>query len=758
MHEPKEQPLVDFPDFAGEKMHFAETLQIVASEREKAESDLGIVDGNDRFVQVIDDGSDDAIVQQFVLRMKLRALTQLRLSEKAPYFARLDFTPNKEQDIQLFSGMRAGERSSLYLGRWGVVKTPEYKSCVADWRSPVANLYYSGQIGTVSYDAPDGQVHGQLSLKRMFAVEDGQLLSMQDTGLLGQEKYLTDALAQVTTARLREVVTTIQAEQNVVIRHDPFTPLCVQGVAGSGKTTIALHRLAWILYRLQKTLAPHQLLVLAPNPIFLSYISRVLPDLGVDEVRQFTFAQLCARLLAQRMPRLTEHARLEARLSMTKAERDALDDILSKKGALKLSMALERFLSAFENAAFPPEDILFGGHTILTAAELKDLFLRQLRHFPLHTRVGEVRKVVSARLKKLVENIAGAVAHKVDEKLEALLHALPDGEDRRLRAQNLLKSREERLAELKTAQKDFFKTYDALWRSMDLLTVYGLFWQDMAVQDEAYAPVLAATLPLLQKKHAASEDLPTLLWIGERLYGLTRMDIRHVVIDEAQDVSPLQVKMLRRLFGHDAFTLVGDLWQGIYGDEGIRSWDDLCEGIFETRPEIATLSTSYRSTVEIVEFAQHVLSRHPLDGVSLGKPVLRHGEAPVLARAGNEKERIRIITEAVRVWQGEGFFSMAVIAKREQDAKKLHKELQAAVPEARLITQGDDTFGGGVLVMGASVVKGLEFDCVLIADADAAVYPDERFYAKLYYVLCTRPLHRLMQVSVGQESELSKAL
>ena len=174
------------PERANEKQHLADTLQIVRSERQKLENDLGIVDGNDRLIQVLDNGSTDAEVQQFVIRNKLRSLHQLRLSSRQPYFARLDFMP--DPDAPVLGHLKAGEKSSIYLGRWGVLETPSYQVRVADWRSPVANLYYSGQIGRVSYEAPDGRVEGELSLKRMFTISDGQLEDMQDTGLAGQEK------------------------------------------------------------------------------------------------------------------------------------------------------------------------------------------------------------------------------------------------------------------------------------------------------------------------------------------------------------------------------------------------------------------------------------------------------------------------------------------------------------------------------------------------------------------------------------------
>ena len=736
-------------EFALEQDRFAKTLAIVAEERKKAEIALGMADGEDRFIQTEDDGSNEAEVQLFVTRMRLRMLHQLRLSEKAPYFARVDFVPAGGQQN---ADAEKNEGQPVYIGRWGIIKTPEYKVCVADWRSPIANLYYCGQAGPVRYDAPDGAIEGELLLKRMFGVENGTLLSMQDTGVVGQEKYLTDALSKVATARLREVVTTIQAEQNLIIRYNSALPLCVQGVAGSGKTTIALHRIAWMLYHLQKSVQPQQMMILAPNPLFLDYISRVLPDLGVQQVRQATFAQLCKQLLGKRMPSVVEGARLEARFSMTKAERDALDGVLRRKGSLALGHALDLFLTTLEQSLMPQGDILFGGRVLLGSSEMSDLFLRQLRHFPLEARIGEVRKAVRTRLKGVIGAAGAALERITEEKLSELLRTLPDGEMRRARATALLRSRDERLGQLKTAEKDFWSGYDASWNSVDLLTVYAQFWQEMAEKEEEFLSVWEATKPLILRKKAASEDLPALLWLGQRLYGCAHLDNCHIVIDEAQDVSPLQVKVLQKMAGHDAFTLVGDLWQGIYGDEGIRSWEDLCEGVFDTVPQVAALTVSYRSTVEIMQLAFHITARHPIPGLAAAKPVLRHGPRPSFLAAANEGERIDAIADAVRNWEKEGFFSIALIVKKEADAKKLHKRLEGALAGARLVSRGDDAFAGGVQVLAAGMVKGLEFDCVLIADAQNAVYPDEPFYAKMLYVLCTRPLHRLMMIGKSGEA------
>lgn len=730
-----------------ESLRLKDTLEVVASETQKIEDELGIVDGNDRLIHVLNDGSNDADVQQFIISTKLRTLHQLRLSKRQPYFARLDFRPDEgTPDMGM---LRPGVTTPVYVGRWGVFETPSYKVWVADWRSPVANLYYSGQVGRISYDAPDGKVEGELTLKRMFIMEDGRLADVQDTGLAGQEKYLTDALSQMTTNRLREVVTTIQAEQNTVIRYAANKPLCVQGVAGSGKTTIALHRMAWLLYHLQKTVSPQQMLILAPNPLFLSYISRVLPDLGVDHVRQTTFEGLCRQLLKKRMPKVKVNARLVERLDMSLEEQEKLDDILRRKGALEVAGRLEAFLAKLENECLPREDIRFLGRPVMTLEQVRRLFLKDLRHFPLAVRRDEIKKLAEKRLDAAVEETRQGLMTLVEKKLDQLLASMPDGEERRSKARALLDAREQRLEELKQRRKEFVSGFSSLFGTLDLLPVYEAFLRAEAERDSENIPVLEATLPLLQKKTVAPEDLPALLLLAKGLLGLERMSIRHVMIDEAQDVSPLQVKALRTLFGHDAFTLVGDLCQGIYGREGLSSWQDLGSGVFEKTPEVCRLSTSYRSTVEIMETAYRVLEKHPVPGEGAARPVERHGEAPLLLSVKNDKERLEALAGLVRHWREEGLSSVAVVVKTAKAAKALHKALQGHLPEIRLMSQADDAFEGGLQVVDSSMVKGLEFDGVIIADADGDTYPDQPFYAKLLYVLCTRPLHKLALVAVG---------
>ena len=273
--------LPDHPSAKEEYLHLQQSCDTIDREIREVEALTGAKAGEEMDVHadIVPDDQEEVYLQLF--KAKLDRLRQLHMASGQAYFARLDFIPS------------GSTPETWYLGRWGVLDPAALTPVVVDWRSPVANLYYSGQIGKMDYEAPDGRVEGELTLKRMLTVRQRELVSLFDSGIVSQEEYLQGVLGSVSTDRLREIVTTIQAEQNIVIRHPLAANLLVQGAAGSGKTTIALHRIAYLLYTFQKTLKPENMMILAPNPLFLSYISQVLPDLGVERVVQTTFEGWC---------------------------------------------------------------------------------------------------------------------------------------------------------------------------------------------------------------------------------------------------------------------------------------------------------------------------------------------------------------------------------------------------------------------------------------------------------------------------------
>lgn len=233
-----------------------------------------------------------------------------------------------------------------------------------------------------------------------------------------------------------------------------------------------------------------------------------------------------------------------------------------------------------------------------------------------------------------------------------------------------------------------------------------------------------------------------LVMICKALYGLNVRPMKHIVIDECQDFSPFQIELLKQANPAATFTLVGDLYQGVRSDEGIRSWEEWTGPVFGNRADLEQLSVSYRNTVEIMNLARKVAGKYPIGGICETRPVLRHGEKPRIQRAENEKERLKLIREQVKAWQQEGWHSLALIEKTEGQARKLFRQIGAEL-NARLLSETDSEYRGGVMILPASIVKGMEFDCVGICDASADNFPDDEFLCRVLYVMTTRPLHRL---------------
>lgn len=728
--------LPDHPQAAQEQQHLTETLAIISSEIQKLEAETHVGAEEDRTVVVPQGLDSDEQVAMNLLRAKVDMLHSLARSRRQAYFARLDFTP-------------AGQPPQThYIGRWGVLKTPELDVAVVDWRSPVANLYYSGQAGPMDYTAPDGRVTGELTLKRMLTVRGPRLEGVFDSGVAGQDAYLQSVLGTVTSDRLREIVTTIQSEQNLVIRHPHNRHMIVQGVAGSGKTTIALHRIAYLLYAQRGKLEPEQMMILAPNPLFLSYISQVLPDLGVERVRQTTFAQLILGWMGKHAPKLAAARRMEGKLTATAAQREQMGCILRRKGSLAMKQQLEAYLDQLQYTMLPKEDLTFGGMLLISRHDLHELFLKQLKPWPLADRVVKARQVVKGRLDRLCADMKQRMRDMAASRLDTLLSSMPDSPERRARVSKLLGSREERLQEIDARAKQYLKDFPALFTQLTLLGVY----RDYLLAHES-PQLQAATLPYLDKNRVQQEDLAALCTIANALYGLPRDTVRQLVMDECQDFSPYQLALLSQRYPGVTFTLVGDLMQGIHADEGIASYDEWLLPVLDGKADVHTLLTSYRSTAEIITLAGQVTMRHPIPGQQPPKPVLRHGPAPKLACFGSDQHRLHAMLEQITAWQAQGYHTIALIETTEAAAQRLLKALPAAL-DAHLLTETDTQYSGGVLVLSAAMVKGLEFDCVLICNASVSQLPDDPIWCRLLYVMCTRPLHELTIFSTGPLTHL----
>ena len=724
--------LPDHPASEEEYLHLLETCDAIDREIAEVEALTGAKAGECMDVRMEEDPDEQVQVTMNRLRYQLDRLRQLSMASGQAYFARLDFTPSGQKP------------ETWYLGRWGVLDPVTLTPVVVDWRSPAANLYYSGQIGRMDYEAPDGRVEGELTLKRMLTVKQRELISLFYSGIVSQEAYLQGVLGSVSTDRLREIVTTIQAEQNIVIRHPLAEHLLVQGAAGSGKTTIALHRIAYLLYTFRNSLKPENMMILAPNPLFLSYISQVLPDLGVERVVQTTFEGWCREGMGRRMPKILRESRLEKNLSLTGAEREKTGRILRMKGSLATMKKLEAWLEHLQETVLPPNGMKMAGVVLLDRPEMERIFLKDLRYFPLEQRISELRKIVRKRVQGAVSLLKDQYAANAEQIAGRIRSGMREGAQRQQKLRELYETRDQRYREIDARAEAYLNGYREKFTLPDLAGLYRAFLEECL-------PEL-----ITEDDSLRQEDLPMLVMICRAVFGLKTKPMKHIVIDECRDFSPFQVELLKKVNPAATFSLVGDLYQGIRADEGIRSWDEWKGPVFDHRADLKQLTVSYRNTVEIMDLAQTVAARWPIDGICETKPVLRHGEEPRIVRAQNEKERLALIRDQVRAWQAEGYHSIALIEKTAEHAGALFRRIGAELG-ARLLSETDAEYRGGVMILPASIAKGMEFDCVGVCDASAESFPDDEFLCRVLYVMMTRPLHRLCVWHKGDPSPMLPA-
>ncbi len=713
----------DHPALLEEQSHLSETLSTIRQERVHADEELkhAVLALNEARKSL----PDALPVREMLYARAEETLRHLSLSAGRPYFTRIDFV---EKD----------GKHTYYIGRWGVLKADSMDSVVTDWRAPVANLYYSGQIGPMRYVAPDGVIEGELTLKRQFGIERGELTSIFDVDLATADALLQKVLSERTSERLRDIVTTIQSEQNLVIRHPLEKSMVVQGAPGSGKTTVALHRIAYLLYAYPK-LQPDQMVILAPSPLFLNFIAGVLPDLGVERVRQTTFDGFLRTLMD--LPKL---GAFEQEPPEQKA-RDAL-----AKGAPENEAGIDAWLNDYEQS-FVCRDIAFGPVKLYDRAELTQFLLVDEAPFPMARRLKEFEKQLTARVKRAARTIEKYFTDEATRRAEKLRATVSDPVALREKISALFKSLDERVAEAKDEIKPFLKREMAAFPPVDPASVYKAYLKDQAASpDPAVREASERALKRMEERKAvARDDLAVLGLIALRMTEVKKPDARHLVIDEAQDFSALEFALLSRIAPGATVTAVGDLMQSI-GAGGITDWDQPPSLQRAVRRE---LTVSYRSTVEIMHLAEAVFSHFPAPGIAPPKTVLRHGDPPVAREFKGRAAQTKIVDQLAREWQQQGMSSIAVIGRNEAALRELLKALPKSLG-AKLLSADDPEALSGVMLASASAVKGLEFDAVILADVSCEAFPADPRSARLLYVCLTRALHKLAVLHEGDQTPL----
>lgn len=636
-----------------------------------------------------------------------------------PYFGRLDFQGSDEH-----------ERKALYIGKIGVDREQvSDRPLVIDWRAPVASLFYSFTGGTepASYEAPEGLIEGLVYLKRNVVIRKQILERVADTYNRESDvpavsdEFLVYRLGENKDNRLRDIVSTIQEEQDKIIRAAKNTALIIQGVAGSGKTTVALHRLAFLLYQYKEQVSAERMVIFAPNRMFLDYISDVLPELGVGNIAQSTFPDWAAEVLGLELQPQDAAASLNRWFEAS----GALPEITAEtperfKGSTALMGIIEDSVKLLEAGAVPEGDFSPWEGAVLRRSAILRWHEEEYRPYP---------------------------PAKRKERVMARIHRWIEMELKKCSSSALLKERKK-----KGAARE--KAYSGKWPKYDPLSIYKQIFRVVKVPEDwpaeppenIPANVLKESRSELKKGIVREADLPPLLYLHYLLNGdegVSRFD--HIVIDEAQDFSPFQIAVLDLFVRGHSFTILGDLSQGIHAYKGVHGWEEMQSLFAPEHTAYHSLTRSYRSTMEIIEFANGILSAGVLSTL-LAVPVFRSGNPVRLIPYGTGaagENRTRDLTAALGSLSGREYRTVAVLTRSLQAARELHAALAGHFTDIHLIDGSMTEYKGGLSVLPLYLSKGLEFDAVIVADADLDHYGETSWDAKLLYVGCTRALHEL---------------
>ena len=619
-----------------------------------------------------------------------RDLVRNEKARKKPYFGRIDFKdPAVEGD------------EAYYIGRVGISKDST-QPLVIDWRAPLASVYYESNVGPCTYAIRnEGSREIELKRKRTYEIADDKLKDFFDSDVVANDELLTKYLAKNKKAVLGEIIATIQQEQNAIIRKSPKTNLIVQGVAGSGKTTVAMHRISYILYNYENEFRPQDFYIVGSNRILLNYITGVLPDLDVYGVSQMTMEELFVRLLYEDWDRNKYCIK----------PLDKKNELSCIKGSSEWFFDLERFCSDYENQCICKDEVhMEKTGTLLMGPKLINTYLENNPTMSMQSKINMLNEILTSSAENEIQgkNVSFTAREK-----QALLkkYGMYYGKDE--------------------------------WKG----SIFDLYERFLIHQSAQGKSVDAPAKTKSGKTAFDVYDLAALAYLYKRIKETDGIrEASHVVIDEAQDFGMMAYQALYYCLRGCTYTIMGDVSQNIHFGYGLNDWEELKKLIL-TGPfdSFELLRKSYRNTVEISNFATEIL-RHGQFAIYPVEPIVRHGnEVQKIRVEENDPAIFRKTAEVIRGWQEQGYETIAVVCRDEEEVQQVSTQLQKEIP----ILNSDLTtmeFDNGVMVLSVEYTKGLEFDAVLLFDPTEEHYPTEDGYVKLLYVAATRALHELVVI------------
>lgn len=692
-----------------EEEYLNQTLDIVKRNVENYESEIReMSDQIEEMLQHYHDNDVEVYTQMsntVTMRDHMQsALKRNQRATKKPYFGRIDFW---DETLQ--------KEEALYIGRGGIAKDTTHQ-VVVDWRAPVANAYYENGLGECSYHAPDGrELPIRLDLKRTYEIDQGKLLDYFDTEVIANDELLTKYLAKNKQAVLGEIIATIQKEQNDIIRKTPYHNIIVQGVAGSGKTTVAMHRISFILYNYAERFRPEDFYIVGSNRILLEYITGVLPDLDVYGIRQMTMEQLFVRLLYEDWDEQSCSI-----LEKTAAAQGSMD-----RGTFGWFQALTEFGAKVEAERICMDSVVLDRRQFVEG--LKGGVAGVFDEREGEPQPTDLVELLSGKaIRDYVEQTNASVQTKINMLNERLIIKIKD----EFLKNGLRYSEKERKAILKEYRGYFGKkVFD-----ISIFELYQRFLleqkekgYEVSVPEQAYDVYDLAALAYLYKRMKETEVIS---------------EAHHVVIDEAQDYGMMAYAVLKYCMKDCTYTVMGDVSQNIHFGFGLADWEELRK-LFcsQDGDSFGILKKSYRNTVEISEFATKILHHGSFEPYPV-EPIIRHGKEVEIMQFPTKRELYEETARRCRAWQKQGLNTIAIICRTPEKAELVARQLGRLIPVCESNLE-KAVFSDGIMVLPVVYTKGLEFDAVLIFDPDKEEYPVDDGHAKLLYVAATRALHEL---------------
>ena len=641
-------------------------------------------DDEDKVMEYFD---HERYVKEEMYRTIDRKLAEFTKLKESPYFGKVNF----EDD---------GYAEQIYVGRYGLTPEGSFDAAIVDWRAPVASLFYKGTLGKTSYKSPDGEVPVDILARRQIMVKKGKLEGFFDSDVDVKDDILQMILSSNAGEKLKDIVMTIQKEQDEIIREERMKVVVVNGVAGSGKTTIALHRVAYLLYNFREQLGD-KVLILGPNDIFIDYIGDVLPTLGESNVNQQTFAHFAIKEIGLNEPVVDFTAYLE---EVLKGNEEVIKEIKYKAGEGFISI-LDKKCEELEANYFNFKPVKFFDEEVVGLEEINELFEKHYKYMPLFRRSQKIKRVITSKLKDKRDELVRNLNAEVKDKLANLSE-----EELVIEQNNIEFQRRIRVREI---VRELMKQKENLEDWIDNESIVDIYKEFTNTDELSYL------------------DLPAILYLMIKLDGKkTKQDIKHIVIDEAQDYSMLQFIVLKELTGCRSYTIVGDANQRLIKVEEEPAMLKL-KLLFGGFVKNYALNKSYRSTFQIMEYASKLLDENAI------VPFVRKGKYDVEeVEVNDEDDLIDTILETLEEYDDENYDNIAIITKDKNDLKNIAPELKKFT-KILAFDREDVIYRGGKVIVPSYYAKGLEFDGVIIVNFD------DNTDDLVKYIMATRALHRL---------------